>query len=391
MIRSHTAQLALLAAALAAPACAPASSHEPAGATPRRSPAVAVDRRIDSLLSLMTLEEKLGQLNLLSVEGDTVTAEQAELIRKGAVGGLLNLTGADATRRVQRLAIDQSRLKIPLIFGYDVIHGYRTTFPIPLAEASTWDPETVEATARVAAREAAAAGVHWTYAPMVDIARDPRWGRIAEGSGEDPYLGSVMAAAWVHGFQGADLRATDALMATAKHFAAYGGAEGGRDYNTVDVSERTLRETYLPPFRAAVDAGTGSIMTSFNEIAGLPSTANGWLVTTLLRGEWKFRGMVVSDWTSIDELRAHGVAGSRAEAGRLALKAGVDMDMVSRIYLDDLPAVVRAGRIPVATGDAAVRRLLQAKLALRLFYESHSRATAERARAPVLPAEPPQA
>src|SRR5947209_7164495 len=337
-------------------------------------------RKIDSLLSRMTLEEKLGQLNLLSFD-DRSTPAQLDLVRRGLVGGFLNLTGATATREAQHVAVTESRLRIPLLLGYDVIHGYRTTFPIPLAEASTWDPAAAQAAAHVAAVEAAAAGVNWTFAPMVDIARDPRWGRIAEGSGEDPYLGSVMAAAWVHGFQGADLRASDAVLATAKHFAAYGGAEGGRDYNTVDVSERTLRETYLPPFRAAVDAGAGTIMTSFNEIAGLPSTANRWLVTTLLRGEWKFRGMVVSDWTSIDELRANGAAGSRAEAGRLALEAGVDMDMVSRIYLDDLPAVVRAGRIPVATVDAAVRRVLQAKLALGLFDDPYHGATVERERA----------
>ncbi|TMI95838.1 MAG: glycosyl hydrolase, partial [Bacillati bacterium ANGP1] len=337
-------------------------------------------RKIDSLLARMTLEEKLGQLNLLSFD-DRSTPAQLDLVRRGLVGGFLNLTGATATREAQHVAVAESRLRIPLLLGYDVIHGYRTTFPIPLAEASTWDPAAAQAAAHVAAVEAAAAGVNWTFAPMVDIARDPRWGRIAEGSGEDPYLGSVMAAARVRGFQGADLHAADAVLATAKHFAAYGGAEGGRDYNTVDVSERTLRETYLPPFRAAVDAGAGSIMTSFNEIAGLPSTANRWLVTTLLRGEWKFRGMVVSDWTSIDELRAHGVAGSRAEAGRLALEAGVDMDMVSRIYLDDLPAVVRAGRIPVATVDAAVRRVLQAKVALGLFDDPYHGATVERERA----------
>src|SRR5256712_10955138 len=284
----------------------------------------------------MTLDEKLGQLNLLSVEGDTVTAEQAELIRKGAVGGLLNLTGVDATRRVQRLAVDQSRLKIPLIFGYDVIHGYRTTFPIPLAEANTWDPETVEATARVAAREAAAAGVHWTYAPMVDIARDPRWGRIAEGSGGDPYRGAVLAAARVRGFQGVDLKAPEAVLATAKHFAAYGAAEGGRDYNTVDVSERALREVYLPPFKAAVDAGVGSIMTSFNEIAGVPSTANRWLLETVLRGEWGFAGFVVSDWTSVAQLQAHGVAASRADAGRPAPAAGGDEGHPERALLPGL-------------------------------------------------------
>src|SRR5438874_148615 len=296
----------------------------------------SAEPKIDSLLARMTLEEKLGQLNQLSVDGQP-SAEQLAMVRKGLVGSLFNLTGAAATHAAQLVDVTDSRLHNPLIFGQDVIHGYRTIFPIPLGEAASWDPEAVQAAAHVAATEAAAAGLHWTFAPMVDIARDPRWGRIAEGSGEDPYLGSQMAAARVRGFQGNDLRAPEAVMATVKHFAAYGGAEGGRDYNTVDVSERTLREIYLPPFRAAVDAGAGSIMTSFNEIAGIPSHANRWLVTTLLRDEWKFRGFVVSDWTGIEELVAHGVAGSRADAGRLGLEAGVDMDMVSGIYLEDVP------------------------------------------------------
>jgi len=346
----------------------------------------ALERRVNSLLARMTLEEKLGQLNLPSVDNRPSSA-QMELVRKGLVGGFLNLTGAAATRETQRVAVTESRLHIPLLLGYDVIHGYRTIFPIPLAEAASWDSEAVEAAAHVAAREAAAAGVNWTFAPMVDIARDPRWGRIAEGSGEDPYLGSQMAAARVRGFQGTDLRAPEAVMATVKHFAAYGGAEGGRDYNTVDVSERTLREIYLPPFRAAVDAGAGSIMTSFNEIAGIPSHANRWLVTTLLRDEWKFRGFVVSDWTGIEELLAHGVAGSRADAGKLGLEAGVDMDMVSGIYLEDVPALVRAGRIPVATVDAAVRRILAAKARLGLFADPYHGSSVERERSVLLAPE----
>jgi beta-glucosidase len=356
------------------------------GTAAAQRPRTPADRHIDSLLARMTLEEKLGQLNLPSVN-ERPSAEQLELVRKGRVGGFLNLTGSAAARAAQHVAVTESRLRVPLLLGLDVIHGYRTTFPIPLAEASTWDPEAVEATAHAAAREAAAAGVNWTFAPMVDIARDPRWGRIAEGSGEDPYLGSVMAAARVRGFQGADPRAPDALLATAKHFAAYGGAEGGRDYNTVDVSVRTLREIYLPPFRAAVDAGVGSVMTSFNEIGGIPSHANRGLVTTLLRGEWAFGGFVVSDWTGIAELQAHGVAGTRAEAGRLALEAGVDMDMVSGIYLDDVAALVRAGRIRMATVDAAVRRVLRAKATLGLFDDPYHGSTEERERAALLAPE----
>src|SRR5437762_278734 len=242
------------------------------GAWPASAQRSVAEPRIDSLLTRMTLEEKLGQLNQLSVDNQP-TPEQLALVRKGLVGSFLNLTGAAATRDAQHIAVTESRLHIPLIFGQDVIHGYRTIFPIPLGETASWDPEAVEAAARVAAREAAAAGVHWTFAPMVDIARDPRWGRIAEGSGEDPYLGSAMAAARVRGFQGTDPRAPDAVLATVKHFAAYGGAEGGRDYNTVDLSERTLREVYLPPYHAAIDAGSGRGMASVTAIWGITGTA----------------------------------------------------------------------------------------------------------------------
>ncbi|MGH7529407.1 MAG: glycoside hydrolase family 3 N-terminal domain-containing protein, partial [Gemmatimonadales bacterium] len=270
-------------------------------------------------------------------------------------------------------AVTRSRLKIPLLLGLDVIHGYRTIFPIPLAEASSWDPELVEAAARMAGREARANGINWTFAPMVDIARDPRWGRIAEGSGEDPYLGSVLAAARVRGFQ-------DHILATAKHFAAYGGAEAGREYNTVDISHRTLREIYLPPFKAAVDAGVASLMSAFNEIGGVPTSGSAWLTDTLLRREWGFDGFVVSDWTSVAELVPHGVAGSRAEAGRIAITAGVDMDMVSGIYLDSLAPLIRADRLPLAVVDTAVRRILRAKARLGLFGDPYLATPAPEAR-----------
>src|SRR5689334_19908368 len=281
--------------------------------------APASAQNLDSLLARMTLEEKLGQLNLLSANGQA-SPQQLQLVRAGKLGGLFNVIGAENTTPVQRIAVTESRLKIPLLFGLDVIHGYRAIFPIPLGEASSFDPDAAEATARAAGQEAAAFGINWTYAPMVDIARDPRWGRIAEGAGEDPYLGSMLAAARVRGFQ-------QYILATVKHFAAYGGAEAGREYNTVDMSERTLREVYLPPYKAAVDAGAGSVMSAFNEIGGVPSSANPWLTNTVLRGEWRFRGFVVSDWTSVAELVAHGIAASPSEAGRLALAAGVDMDM----------------------------------------------------------------
>jgi len=328
----------------------------------------AAAQNLDSLLARMTLEEKLGQLNLLSANG-RASPEQMQLVRAGKLGGLFNVIGAENTTPVQRIAVTESRLKIPLLFGLDVIHGYRTIFPIPLGEASAFDPEAAEATARAAGQEAAAFGINWTYAPMVDIARDPRWGRIAEGSGEDPYLGSMMAAARVRGFQ-------QMIFATAKHFAGYGAAEAGRDYNETEISERTMREIYLPPFKAAVDAGVASLMSAFNDFAGVPASGNAWLTNTVLRREWGFKGFVVSDWTSIAELINHGVAGSQAEAGRRALTAGVDMDMQSGIYVDSLAALVRSNRIPMSVVDSAVMRILRAKLRLGLFRDPYRARTA---------------
>ena len=330
--------------------------------------APASAQNLDSLLARMTLEEKLGQLNLLSADG-RASPQQMQLVRAGKLGGLFNVIGAENTTPVQRIAVTESRLKIPLLFGLDVIHGYRAIFPIPLAEAGTFDPDAAEATARAAGQEAAAFGINWTYAPMVDIARDPRWGRIAEGSGEDPYLGSLMAAALVRGFQ-------QNISATAKHFAGYGAAEAGREYNETEISERTMREMYLPPFKAAVDAGVASLMSAFNDIAGVPASGNAWLTDTVLRREWGFGGFVVSDWTSVAELMSHGVAGSQAEAGRRALTAGVDMDMQSSIYVDSLAALVRSNRVPLAVVDSAVMRILRAKLRLGLFRDPYRARTA---------------
>ena len=329
----------------------------------------AAAQNLDSLLRQMTLEEKLGQLNLLSADG-RASAPQQQLVRAGKLGGLFNVIGAENTTPVQRIAVTESRLKVPLLFGLDVIHGYRTIFPIPLGEASAFDPEVAEATARAAGLEAAAAGINWTYAPMVDIARDPRWGRIAEGSGEDPYLGSVLAAARVRGFQ-------QSIFATVKHFAGYGAAEAGREYNETEISERTMREIYLPPFKAAIDAGVASLMTAFNSIAGVPASANAWLTDTVLRREWGFNGFVVSDWTSVAELMPHGIAGPPADAGRAALTAGVDMDMMSSIYVSDsMAALVRSSRIPLAVVDTAVMRILRAKQRLGLFRDPYRARTA---------------
>ena len=282
------------------------------------------------------------------------------------------MNGAEVTRRLQRIAVEESRARIPLLFGNDVIHGHRTISPIPLAEAASWDPEEVERSARWSAFEATAFGINWTYAPMVDVARDPRWGRIMEGSGEDPYLGSVMAVARVRGFQGDDLAAPTTMLATAKHFVAYGAAEGGRDYNIADVSERTLREVYLPPFRAAVEAGVGSVMAAFNEVAGVPMHAHGPLIQELLRRQWGWEdGLLVSDYTGVTELLPHGVAVDSAAAAALALRAGVDIDMVSQSYLRTLARQVAAGTIPTSLIDGSVRRVLRAKYRLGLFEDPY--------------------
>ena len=342
-----------------------------------------IEQKIDSLLTLMTLDEKIGQLTQYSgnyetgPSAGTVKNEFQKLVKEGKVGSFLNVHGATNTHEMQKIAVEQSRLKIPLLFGYDVIHGYRTTFPIPLAEASSWDPQAVEKSARISAIEAAAAGVHWTFAPMVDIARDPRWGRIAEGSGEDPYLGSAMAAARVKGFQGNSYGEKGTILSCAKHFAAYGGAEGGRDYNTVDMSERTLREIYLLPYKAAVDAGAATIMSSFNEIAGVPSTGSKFLLTDVLRKEWHFDGFVVSDWTSIPEMHTHGVAANDAESAMLALNAGTDMDMEGGVYRKHLPQLLKEGKVSEQTLNEAVRRILRVKLRLGLFADPYRNASPE--------------
>lgn len=319
--------------------------------------------RAGELVARMTLEEKIGQLVQYSGFGP----ERQAALAAGGIGSLLNVTGAAETNRVQRLAVEGSRLRVPLLFGYDVIHGYRTIFPIPLAEVASWDPELAEATARVAAVEAAAAGIRWTFAPMVDIARDPRWGRIAEGAGEDPWLGAVFAAARVRGFQGRDLADPASLLACVKHYVAYGAAEAGRDYNTADISEKTLREIYLPPFRAGIEAGAGSVMSAFNVLNGVPATANRLTLEKILRQEWGYEGFVVSDWNSVGELVPHGVAADLAEAARQALAAGVDMDMEGHAYAQHLARLVREGRVAEEAVTRAARRILRAKFALGLF------------------------
>ncbi len=328
-------------------------------------------RQVEALLEQMTLEEKVGQLVQYSAGNATGPASERlsfqELIAKGQLGSLLNVTGSNETNALQRIAMERSRLKIPLLFGLDVIHGYKTIFPVPLAMASTWDPHLIEQASRIAAEEASAEGIRWTFSPMVDIARDARWGRIVEGAGEDPYLGQMMAAAYVRGYQGSSLSNHDSLAACAKHLVGYGAAEGGRDYNAADVSERTLRQIYLPPFQSAIDSGAATVMSAFNPLNGIPASANPMTLTHVLRNEWGFSGFVVSDWNAVAELIPQGVANDAATAAEKAILAGVDMDMESGVYRRSLLELVRSGSVPESVIDEAVRRVLRVKLSLNLF------------------------
>jgi beta-glucosidase len=330
-----------------------------------------IEQRVDSLLQKMTLEEKVGQLVQYSAGQPTGPgtgrSDYEEMIAHGQIGSLFNVIEPHQINTYQHIAMEKSRLHIPILFGLDVIHGFRTEFPIPLGLASTWDPSIVEKASRVAASEAAADGIRWTFSPMVDIARDARWGRMAEGAGEDPFLGSAMAAAYVRGYQGAQLDAPDSIAACAKHFVGYGAAEGGRDYNSTEISEHTLREFYLPPFHAAVEAGTASLMSAFNSLDGVPSSANPFTLKQVLRKEWGFKGLVVSDWNAIGELIPHGIANDGATAARKAFLAGVDMDMVSSLYHDHLQQLVQSGQVSQAAIDEAARHVLRVKFALGLF------------------------
>ena len=345
---------------------------------------------IDILMGKMTLEEKLGQLNL-PASGDIITGAGSNnnigaKIKEGKVGGLFNIKGVAKIRDVQKIAVEQSRLKIPLIFGMDVIHGYQTVFPIPLGMSCSWDMALVEKSARIAAQEASADGICWTFSPMVDIARDPRWGRMSEGSGEDPYLGSQIAQAMVKGYQGDDLRKNNTIMACVKHFALYGAGEAGRDYNTVDMSRIRMYNEYLPPYRASVDAGAGSVMTSFNEIDGVPASANKWLMTDLLRKEWGFKGFVVTDYTAISEMTDHGL-GNLKEVSALALRAGVDMDMVSDGLLTTIKPSLDEGKVTQQEIDQACRRILEAKYKLGLFEDPYRYCDVKRAKTEIFTPE----
>ncbi|PKH67417.1 beta-glucosidase BglX [Flavobacterium sp. ALD4] len=334
-----------------------------------------IDARVDSILNLMTLEEKVGQLNQYNgfweITGPSPKEGQAakkyDDLKKGLVGSMLNVKGVKDVRALQKIAVEETRLGIPLIFGFDVIHGYKTISPIPLAESASWDMEAIKRSAAMAAEEASAVGLNWTFAPMVDVARDARWGRVMEGAGEDAFLGSKIAVARVQGFQGTDLAATNTILACAKHFAGYGFAESGRDYNTVDVSETTLQNTIFPPFKAAVDAGVRTFMNSFNELNGIPATGNRYLQRQILKGDWNFDGFVVSDWGSINEMVAHGYAKDSKHAAEIAIKAGSDMDMESNAYVGHLVELVQEGKVSENLIDDAARRILKVKFELGLF------------------------
>ena len=359
-------------------------SHVPPSNPQLASP--QIERKVDALLKQMTLDEKIGQLVQYSATeahpaptpGNTTTAlnvnppapggvDSYVLAQKGQLGSMLNTVGQGLTNHFQHAAVDNTRLHIPLLFGADVIHGFRTIFPVPLATASSWDPALITDLAHMAAIEARTAGVDWVYSPMVDIARDARWGRCTEGAGEDPYLGSAIARAYIRGYQGESLSAPGSVAASVKHFAAYGAAEAGREYNTTDMSELLLRQVYLPPYHAAVEAGAATVMSSFNSLNGVPATANPFLMQTILRDEWGFDGAVVSDYTAVMELTHHGIALDAAMASQKALMAGVDIDMMSHYYDAELPALVKSGRVPMPVVDEAVRRVLRVKFALGLF------------------------
>jgi len=342
-----------------------------------------IDQKVNALLKKMTIEEKIGQLNQYTGDNAatgpiTINSNKQAEIKAGLIGSMLNVVGTKYTRQYQELAM-QSRLKIPLLFGQDVIHGYKTTFPLPLAEAASWDLPAIELAARVAATEASASGIHWTFAPMVDIGRDPRWGRVMEGAGEDTYLGSKIAYARVKGFQGNKLGDLNSVMACVKHFAAYGAAVGGRDYNSVDMSERMLWETYLPPFKAALDAGAATFMNSFNDINGIPATGNAYLQRDILKGKWNFQGFVVSDWGSIGEMVAHGYSKDLKAAALSAITAGSDMDMESNAYRYNLAELVKEGKVSVALIDDAVKRILRKKYELGLFDDPYKYSDDKRA------------
>lgn len=378
----------VLAVILLAACGSPSSGISDSGKWKSFSGDKRIEQRVDSVLKLMTLEEKIGQMTQFSanwsITGPVMSDDFQPYLEKGLIGSIFNATSVEGIRRMQQIAVEKTRLGIPILFGQDVIHGYKTIFPIPLGEACSWDLEMMRRTAEIAAIEAASDGINWTFAPMVDIARDARWGRVMEGAGEDPYLGSKVAEARVIGFQGGtdvnSLRELTTLLATGKHLAAYGAAESGRDYNPAELSEHTLRNVYLPPYQAAQKAGVGTFMASFNEINGVPATANRWLMTEILRNEWGFKGFVVSDYTGVNELVPHGVAKDEKQAAELAVNAGVDMDMTGATYIKHLTESVKEGKVSEKRIDNAVRSILEMKFLLGLFDDPYRYLDEERAK-----------
>jgi len=351
---------------------------------------VEMNKKIDSLLSVMTLEEKLGQLNLPSsgdiTTGQSKSSDVAKKIKEGKIGGLFNIKSAEKIKEVQKIAVEESRLKIPLLFGMDVIHGYETTFPIPLGLSTSWDMPLIQETARIAAQEASADGINWTFSPMVDISRDPRWGRVSEGNGEDPYLGGEIAKAMVQGYQGDDLSKNNTILSTVKHFALYGASEAGRDYNTVDMSRIRMYNDYFPPYKAAIEAGVGSVMASFNEVDGIPASGNKWLLTDVLRTQWDFSGFLVTDYTGINEMIDHGMGDLQAVSA-LALNAGVDMDMVGEGFVSTLKKSIDENKVSIEKVDASVRRILEAKYELGLFEDPYRYIDLNRAKSEIFTSE----
>ncbi|HPD87445.1 MAG TPA: glycoside hydrolase family 3 N-terminal domain-containing protein, partial [Proteiniphilum sp.] len=378
----------IVAIMLIAYSCSPASNRSGTDRWVSYSGDKKVESRVDSLLKLMTLEEKIGQMTQFSanwsITGPVMSDDFKPYLEKGLIGSIFNATSVEGIRNMQQIAVDSTRLGIPILFGQDVIHGYKTIFPIPLAEACSWDLEMMRRTAEIAAIEAASDGINWTFAPMVDIGRDARWGRVMEGAGEDPYLGSRIAEARVIGFQGGvdgkALGDQQTLLATGKHLAAYGAAEAGRDYNTAELSEHTLRNIYLPPYEAAAKAGVGTFMTSFNEINGVPATADRWLMADILRDEWGFKGFVVSDYTGVNELVPHGVAVDEQHAAELAINAGIDMDMTGASFIKYLKKSVEENKVSEQAINNATRRILEMKFLLGLFDDPYHYLNEERAK-----------
>ncbi len=351
---------------------------------------VKMNKKIDSLISVMTLEEKLGQLNL-PASGDITTGQSkssdvAKKIKEGKIGGLFNIKSVGKIKEVQKIAVEESRLKIPLLFGMDVIHGYETTFPIPLGLSTSWDIPLIQETARIAAQEASADGINWTFSPMVDISRDPRWGRVSEGNGEDPYLAGEIAKAMVRGYQGEDLGKNNTILSTVKHFALYGASEAGRDYNTVDMSRIRMYNDYFPPYKAAIEAGVGSVMASFNEVDGIPATGNKWLLTDVLRSQWGFSGFLVTDYTGINEMIDHGM-GDLQTVSALAMNAGIDMDMVGEGFVLTIKKSLDEGKVSIKKIDASVRRILEAKYELGLFEDPYRYIDENRAKSEIFTSE----